>query len=292
MRTAEEILELVLETAQKDERIRAVLMNGSRVNPNAPSDPFQDFDFIYIVTEADSFRKAYEWVRRFGKIMIMQVPEEMHDPAPDDDGGYGYLMQFTDGSRIDLGICPLEKLDEALQDSLTVCLLDKDGILPELPPPDDRDYLPKPPTAKAFADCCNEFWWVCPYVAKGLWRQEILFARAMLDQEVRTQLMKMLTWYIGMQTAFSVNPGKRGKYFQHYLEPELWDRLLQTYAEAGYENTWAALFNLTGLFGEIAVLVAERFGFDYPFEDEQKVGAHLKYVHSLPADAQELYPEL
>src|SRR5512136_1010745 len=142
MRSEQEILNLVLETARNDDRIRAVLMNGSRVNPNAPRDIFQDFDFIYIVTDVAPFRLNLEWIKRFGELMILQLPEDMQDPPPDNDGGYGYLMQFTDGNRIDLGICPLEQVQEGLQDSLTVVLLDKDGIIGPLPPPSEKDYLP------------------------------------------------------------------------------------------------------------------------------------------------------
>jgi aminoglycoside 6-adenylyltransferase len=114
--------------------------------------------------------------------MILQMPEDMQDPPPNEDCGFGYLMQFTDGNRIDLGINPLAKLNEPGKDSLSLLLLDKDGIVGPLPPASERDYLPKPPTAKAFSDCCNEFWWVCPYVAKGLWREEIIYAKHMLDQ--------------------------------------------------------------------------------------------------------------
>ena len=51
MRSEQEMLDLILETARNDERIRAVIMNGSRANPNALRDPFQDFDIVYLVTE-------------------------------------------------------------------------------------------------------------------------------------------------------------------------------------------------------------------------------------------------
>ncbi len=54
MRSEQEMLDLILDTARKDERIRAVMMNGSRANPNAPRDFFQDFDIVYFVTEVDS----------------------------------------------------------------------------------------------------------------------------------------------------------------------------------------------------------------------------------------------
>jgi aminoglycoside 6-adenylyltransferase len=221
--------------------------------------------------------------------MILQMPEDMQDPPPNEDGGFGYLMQFTDGNRIDLGICPLAKLDELTKDSLSLLLLDKDGIVGPHPPASESDYLPKPPTAKAFSDCCNEFWWVCTYVAKGLWREEIIYAKYMLDQVVREQLMRMLTWHIGVQTQFSRNPGKLGKHFQQYLEPELWDLLLKTYADASFENNWEALFTMCDLFGRVAVPIAKHFGFDYPQDDDRRVSAHLKHVRSLPKNATEMY---
>jgi aminoglycoside 6-adenylyltransferase len=198
-------------------------------------------------------------------------------------------MQFTDGNRIDLGIYPLGKLNELVKDSLSLVLLDKDGIAGLLPPASEGDHLPKPPTAKAFSDCCNEFWWVCPYVAKGLWRGQIIYAKHMLDQVVREQLMKMLAWHIGIQTRFSRNPGKLGKYFQHYLEPELWNLLQKTYADASYENTWEALFTMCDLFRRVAVPIAGLFGFDYPVDDDRRVSAHLEHVRALPKDATEMY---
>ncbi len=289
MRSEQEMLELIVDTAQCDERIRAVIMNGSRANPNAPRDFFQDFDVVYIVTDVDPFKYNYEWIERFGELMILQMPEDMKDPPPGDDGCFVYLMQFADGNRIDLGIYPLTSANVLTQDSLTVILLDKEGMIGALAPSNESDYIPKPPTAKAFADCCNEFWWVCPYVAKGLWREEIIYAKQMLDQWVREQLMKMLTWHIGVKTQFSCNPGKLGKYFQQYLEPELWDMLQRTYADASYDHTWEALFTMCDLFRKVAVPIAEHFAFDYPHGDDRRVNAHLEHVRFLPKEAKDMY---
>jgi aminoglycoside 6-adenylyltransferase len=289
VRSEQEMLELIVNTAQNDDRIRAVIMNGSRANPNARRDIFQDFDIVYLVTDVASFRDDPSWINRFGEIMILQMPEAMQDPPPNNDGGFAYLMQFTDGNRIDLGLFPLAKLHELKGDSLSRLLLDKDGIFEPFAPPSESDYLPRPPTAKAFEDCCNEFWWVCPYVAKGLWREEIVYAKCMLDQVVREQLEKMLAWYVGVQTGFLGNPGKFGKYLDRYLEPELWDMLQKTYADAGYDNTWDALFAMCALFRLIATRVAEHFGFDYLQGDDDRVSAHLEHVRLLPKDATEMY---
>ena len=168
-------------------------------------------------------------------------------------------------------------------------LLDKDGLIPPIPTSNEGDYLPKPPTAKAFDDCCNEFWWVSTYVAKGLWRKEILYAKYFLDHYVRDQLTKMIDWYIGLKTQFSRNPGKYGKYVQQYLEPELWELLLKTYSDAGYENTWEALFATCALFRQMALELAGHYGFDYRQEDDERVSAHLQHVKNLPPDAKEIY---
>lgn len=289
MRSEQEMLELIIGTAQRDERIRAVIMNGSRANPNAPRDRFQDFDIVYLVSDVTPFKNNFEWIKRFGEIMIMQLPEDMQDPPARNNGSCVYLMQFTDGNRIDLGIYPVAQLDDLGRDSLSLLLLDKDGLVEPFGPASENDYLPKPPTAKAFSDCTNEFWWLCPYVAKGLWREEIIYAKHILDVFAREQLTNMLRWHIGVKTRFSRNPGKLGKYFQLYLEPELWDMLERTYADAGYDNTWEALFTMCNLFRRLALPLAEQFGLDYPHGDDRRVSAHLEHVRYLPRDAQEIY---
>ena len=111
----------------------------------------------------------------------------------------------------------------------------------------------------------------------------------MLDQVVRPQLMKMLAWYIAIQTDFSCNPGKYGKYFQKYLDPGLWDLLMATYTDAEYDHTWDALENMCQLFRITSQSVAKHFGFEYPFDEDHNVSAHIKHVRSLPKDAEEMY---
>jgi len=285
MHSESEMLKLILEAARSDARVRAVMLNGSRANPSVPKDIFQDFDIVYLVAELDSFKADPGWIDRFGERMVMQLPNDFGDTPPPDS--YAYLMQFADGNRIDLTL----KIGRFDPDSLSVLLLDKDGTVGPLPPPSDADYLPKPPTPKAFFECCNEFWWVCPYVAKGLWRGEIIYAQHHLEI-LRAQLMQMLEWQIGLHTQFSKGLGKLGKHFQDHLKPESWKLLLQTYADADYENVWQALFALIELFGEAALEVATHFGLEYPRQDEQRVSAHLRYVRDLPSNATELYPGL
>ena len=115
------------------------------------------------------------------------------------------------------------------------------------------------------------------------------YAKHLLDSVLREQLMTMLTWYVGVKTQFSRNPGYLGKHLQQYLDPELWLMLKKTYSDADYENIWNALYIMGDLFRIAANQVAENFGFDYPHADDVSVSAHLKHVRSLPKDAKALY---
>jgi aminoglycoside 6-adenylyltransferase len=282
MRSEEEILDLIMKIAGEDDAIRAVVMNGSRVNPDIAVDPFQDFDIRYYVTDIDRFRSNPEWARRFGEFMILQMPDGMFEEKAGQQPSFSYLMQFTDGNRIDLSIHPLSDLAKIMEDSLARLLLDKDGVVAALPTPSDKSYWPTPPSAKLFADTCNEFWWISIYVAKALWRGQIFFAKDLLDRPMRDQLMTTLTWYFGMQTGFRVNPGKWGANFKEHLHPDIIRQLEQTYAGVEADENWDALLVMCNLFRKVATEISEKYGFLYPTEEDKRVTAHLEKIRQLP----------
>lgn len=290
MRTEQEMLELILQVAQRDERVRAVGMGGSRTNPNVPKDMFQDYDVVYIVADMQSFIDDYSWVGVFGERLIMQTPEDMAMFPPELGGNFSYLMLFADGNRIDLILCPLENKDSWHSgDKLAIVLLDKDECLPSLPAPTDEDYWVKEPSAAFFRDCCNEFWWVSTYVAKGLWRRELLYALDHLNLYARPMLLKMLGWQVGIATGFSLSIGKNGKYLEKHLSREQWQALLATYPAAGYAEAWKALYAATGLFRDTATEVAAQLNFPYVLDEEHQVMKYLQRVQQLEPGAKTIF---
>ncbi|CDN43284.1 aminoglycoside 6-adenylyltransferase [Paenibacillus sp. P22] len=281
MRTEQQMMDLILGYARQDERVRAVVMNGSRTNVNVPKDRFQDYDIVYLVTELDSFVQNHAWTDVFGKRLIMQMPDEGQLFPSDREGRYAYLMQLADGNRIDLTLIERSQSDEyVLEDKLTVVLLDKDGMLPELPPPTDEDYRIKPPTASEHAGCCNEFWWVATYVAKGLWRQEHLYAYDHLNLYVRPMLLTMLDWQVGISTGYKVSTGKNSKYLRQYVDGRTWSELMATCSDASLEGMWEALFAMGELFRRVSSEVAESMGFAFNEAEALRVTAYLEEVRS------------
>jgi aminoglycoside 6-adenylyltransferase len=290
MRTEQEMLDLILSVAKKDDRIRAVIMNGSRANPNAKRDIFQDYDINYVVRETRSFREDKHWIDQFGDRLYMQYPEDNGYYPSDVENCYAWLMQFTDGNRLDLTISTLMQVIKNLEmDGLNIVLLDKDNCLPELPEATDEAYWIKKPSEKQFLDTCNEFWWTLNNVAKGLWREETPYVMDMLNDVTRPQLIRLLGWKIGYETSYLVSIGKSGKYMYRWLEKEQWDTFISTYPAGVISEIWNSVFIMCDLFHTVAKEMAGKLNFNY---DEIEAANSLKYlkdVHSLPKDAKELY---
>ncbi len=290
MRTETEMMELILSAAKKDERIRAVYMNGSRTNPNAPKDLFQDYDIVYVVRETESFQQDKTWIDQFGRRLYMQFPEESVEFPSDPHNSYGWLMQFADGNRLDLHVNRVEYAQQSIKhDRLCIILLDKDGCLPSMPPPTDADFFVAAPTEKEFLDTCNQFWWCLNNVGKGLWRKEIPYAQDMMTF-IREELLKILSWKAGIHKNFSCSIGKSGKYLFRFISPQEWQDFLSTYSSADVENCWQAAINMCRLFDTTAKFVAGKLGFCYNMQEADASFHFFLHVRSLPADAKEIYP--
>lgn len=292
MRTEKEMFELILGVADRDDRIRAVYMNGSRANPNAKKDIFQDYDIVYVVTETESFIRDKDWINVFGEPIIFEFPDELdkiQGRNVDFKNGYTYLMQFTDGNRIDLHIQTVEALiKEYGMDKLTVPLLDKDGCLPQIPASSDEDYWVKKPTYGQYFSKCNDFWWVAPYCAKGLWRKEILYTIEVMNSYVRQELLTMISWYVGAETKFKISLGKANKNLKEYLDSDIWTRLMQTFNMEDYNSAWNALITTCGLFEELAPEVGRMLGYEYNYDEAERSFAFIKHIKELPENAVEI----
>ena len=290
MRSEQEMYELFLEIANKDDRILALYMNGSRANKKVPKDIFQDYDIVYVVKETDSFIKDKSWIKKFGDIMYMQYPDENPNYPSNKEHFYGWLMQFKDGNRVDLHVESIKHaLENIHKDRLCKVLLDKKKILPDILEATDVQYWVKKPNEEQFQACCNEFWWCTNNLAKGLWREEIPYVQDMANGVVRKQLEKMLSWKVGILTEFSVSVGKSGKYMKNWLSPEEWDQYLRTYFGGNVEEAWKAIMKMCELFERTSLWVAKYLKYSYSFEEGRAAKAFLEHVRELPKNAKEIY---
>ncbi|NNU78141.1 aminoglycoside 6-adenylyltransferase [Clostridium estertheticum] len=282
MKNEEEVLKQILDFASNEDGVRAVILNGSRLNINAPNDIMQDYDVVFFIKELEdmSYKTDQSWIKQFGNLVILQQNNF-------NDGSYIFLMQFKDGLRIDLCFKAIERLNVvAKEDSLSKILLDKDSIADKIPEPSDRIYFVKKPTEKEWDAVINNLWWIQTYVAKGIWRDELPYVKYMYDVIFMDGIRELLSWQIGLHHDWQVNVGKCGKWFNCLLNKELYDEFISIYSGIDYYDIWQKLFKAGELIRKIGTEISDVLGYKYPMEYDINVSEFIRKIKVLPNEAQ------
>lgn len=261
MRTEPEMLDLILQTA-KVLQVDAVAMSGSRTNPKAPKDEFQDYDVVYVVDDLDNLTSDLSWLDQFGKRIIEQ------------EVGLGqrrlYLMLFEDGNRIDLTLCPKEHIKEWVDSEAEFIVLeDKKGLFESYSPSPQRFWM-SPASETDFKNSCNEFWWVSAYVVKGICRNQLIYATDHLYGICQQELLKVMAWQVASNKG-TVDVGKNYKYLFNYLPAEKEKEFSNLLDFSSLDKITQSLFATMELFHEEAQSLAQKMGFDYDKEVAEKM---------------------
>lgn len=269
LRTEKEVLSQFTKWAEENELIRAAVLTSSRVNPESNIDFLSDYDIELYVANLNPFKQNDDWLHVFGSIMV-RWPFKPCSTSHQD--WITRLVLFKDGVRIDFQITDQYEIQANDYENGYKVLIDKDSILAELDKPTYSKYIIKKPSKEEYVTLVHEFWWDAIYVPKYLWRDELSFAKYMLDYTIRYSFLhKVIEWYIGLQNNWSVNPGLCGIKFKSYLSEEIWLEFKSTYAGSGIEENWVAFFNTVQLFRKLAKKIASDLNYSYPNEMDKEV---------------------
>lgn len=270
MRSCDEMMHTIFEVAASIEGVEAIAMNGSRANLNARIDEFQDYDIVYFVKyeKMQELVEERNWINAFGQRLLLQTPADFAEGPLDLNERFNFLMLFTDGNRIDLGICPVSKIEDwRKEDPVGIILYDPKALLPDDLYTNDEIYWQKQPTEKEFKNCCNEFWWVSTYVVKGICRNELLYAESHFRMICFQEYLKLLSWSIADRFDYRINIGKSYKYLLEYLDEQKRADILKLLNLSSLEKLSEALIILQRKFDSCAKESAEKNHFDYNREE-------------------------
>ena len=276
--------------------VRAMLLTSTRAIPDAQLDLFSDYDLILVVTDVAPYYESRTWLDEFGPVLVVY-----QDPLIPYFGfeKFAYITQYEHGLKIDFTIWPAEILHQValaptLPDDLDLgylVLLDKDGLTKDLKSPTFRAYDPTPPDDRSFHRVIEDFFHETTYVAKLLWRDELLPVKYSLDNVIKLNYMRqMLEWQIGLEHDWDVKSGALGKGLKQNLNPEVWSELESTYTGADLEENWTALFTTIALFRKVALQVGEQLVYEYPNELDERMMNYLQKVKNLDAGAESFLP--
>ena len=261
MRTETEMLDVILQTAQTLQ-VEAVAMSGSRTNPKAPKDEFQDYDVVYVVDDLDNLTSNLTWLDQFGTRII-----EQHNIL---GNRRLYLMLFEDDNRIDLTLCPKEYIKEWVESEADFTVLeDTKGLFAPYSPSPQR-YWTDPASPIDFEKACNEFWWVSAYVVKGICRNQLIYAIDHLYGICQQELLKVLAWQVASDRG-TVDIGKNYKYLFNYLSAEKEKEFSNLLDFSCSDKVTQSLFATMKHFHQEAQYLANKMGLDYDKEVAERM---------------------
>lgn len=280
---ADPVIQNLIRWAEDKPAIRAMLLTSTRAVPDADVDEYSDYDVILAVNDIHPFHENRAWLDVFGEVVV-----GYWDPIqPDPDFGlayFGNVIQFEDGLKIDFTLWPAEMLDHITRatalpaelDAGYCILLDKDGLTNNLKKPTYQAYVVRSPSEATFHKCIEDFYSNAPYVAKCLLRGELFPLKWALDDDMkRLFLRQMLEWRTAMEHGWAVTASATGKGLKKRLPPALWAQLEDTYAGAGIDENWHALYNTMTLFRQLAMEVAAHLGYAFPQDMHTRVVAFV-----------------
>ena len=261
MRVETEMLDIILKTAETLQ-VKAVAMSGSRTNPKAPKDEFQDYDVVYVVDDLDNLTSNLSWLDHFGKRIIEQEVRLGHRRL--------FLMLFEDGNRIDLTLCPKEHIQEWVDSEAVFTVLEDSEHLFEPYSQNLERYWTSPASQTDFEKTCNEFWWVSSYVVKGICRKQLIYATDHLYGICQQELLKVLSWQVASEKG-AVDIGKNYKYLFNYFPTEKEKEFSNLLDFSNIEKITQSLFATMQLFHQEAQFFAHKMGFYYDKEVAEKM---------------------
>jgi aminoglycoside 6-adenylyltransferase len=283
---ADDIERTIVQWAEAREDIRVALLTSTRAIPQAPVDALSDYDVILIVRDIQPFVEDKTWINDFGDVLVVYW-----DPVhPDPVFGINIISNVTeygDRLKIDFTVWTVSLFKKILAapalpaelDAGYRVLLDKDDLTSTMLSPTGQAYIPKPPTLTAYLTMINDFFSDVPYVAKCLWRDELLPAKWALDFDMKhIYLRPFLEWRAAMESNWSLPIGSLSKGLKRQLPSDIWSQFEGCYAGAVLLENWQALANTMALFRRVAIEVGAHLGYAYPHDLDQRVSAYMEEI--------------
>jgi aminoglycoside 6-adenylyltransferase len=282
-----DVVDKLIAWGKAHQLIRAMILTSSRTRQDGPVDLLSDYDLILAVSDVGPFAFDDAWISEYGISMVRWRDQgEMHNLAT-----YFRGVVYQNYVKIDYSIWPVELLERISAEALLPqqldvgyrVLLDKDQRTAGWKQPSYQAHIPARPIEAEYQALVEEFWWSTTYVAKSLWRDDLVFAEWILDRDLKLETMRrMLEWRIEIDHHWSLKPGIYGRGLKQLLPPDIWSKFVSTWVSLDFEETWAALDRVIALFRQVAFDVGNALGYTYPQRVDDQVSAYLEAIREMP----------
>lgn len=274
-KTEKEIIESVLNYAEKDESVRAVIRTNL-----LPKREYDYYNFCFVADDLEKYNGDI-FDNCFGERILLYRGDRNY-PDLFQDKTKAHLMVFGDGTTIAINVMGKDAFlgrynREQIHENVWIGdtylkILDKDNILPEIERLDEKQtWFAGMPSEEEYNGTNNEFWWVLKTFAEYTLRKELPSAMFYLNMPVRDLLNRMIRWHLFLQAGQPVDMGILDCNMEKLLDCELFSLYKETYPTADYEQIWKAFDAVVKLWTTIGKDIAKRCGYAYPTDAEKNM---------------------
>lgn len=270
------LLRRVVEWANQQPDIIALIMTGSHARRDATVDELSDYDLEIFTASPDRYTSSADWMAEIGKVWVSL-------PLTSSRGCPTRLVIYEGGEKVDFSILPVRALEDVvsaqklseLYDRGYRVLVDKKGLAARLPTPSYASPGGAQPTEAEFRAAIEEFWFEASHIPKYLQRDDLWVVK-FRDWTMKELLLKMLEWHTVAMNEEHHDVWHIGTRMKDWVRPDVWERLHETFGRFDAADSWRALLATVSLFRDLARETAERLGYQYPQQVDDAISGYLR----------------
>ncbi len=249
----------IIQCAQTDEDIRAVIAIGSRTRNDTPADEFSDLDLIIATTHPETWYSG-EYPKRFGEVSISFIEDTL-------GGGKERRCIYDEDKDADMIIFTPQQLESAFKEGVAQWVMnrgysflyDANGF-EQLAKKYVKLCTDKPQISQdEFENTVNDFYFHNIWACKKLLRGELWCAKMCIDSYLKNHLLKIIEQYHS-----DTDVWHDGRFIDRWADADILKQLKSCFAHYDKQDCARALAATHELFAQVSNAVAQARGFAYP----------------------------
>ena len=263
----------ILESAESDDDIKAIVAIGSSTRSDVKADEYSDLD-LFIVTSNTEPWFSGEYPKRFGNVSISFIEDTL-------GGGRERRCIYDEDKDVDMIVLTPEQFETAIKEGVAQWVMNRGYAVLY----DSMDYasllkehithsVTSPSmTEEEFLNMINDFYFHNIWAYKKLKRGEIWSAKTCVDSYLKRYLLRMIELYCYKVSGADV--WHDGRFIDRWAGEEILTELKECFAHYDKDDIKNALIKTHELFTRITKGLAEVLGYEYPIGAEACAKAYL-----------------
>ena len=269
-----EIKENICRYSEVDSAVKAVIAIGSTTRESIKADEYSDLDLI-IVTDSPTSWYSGEYPMQLGEISIGFL-------EPTLGNGKEYRAIYDEDKDVDMIIFTPEQFTEAVKNGTAGWVMnrgydflcDKAGFSELVREYVNLSVVSPQISESEFLNLTNDFYFHNIWAAKKLLRGELWSAKICVDGYLKNHLLKMIELYCYQKDGRDI--WHDGRFIDRWADDWILEKLGLCFAHYEKSDIRNALFNTHDLFRNLATMIAEKNGFEYPLKAETTAKEYIK----------------